>query len=41
MWQMVVNETRIRITNLHNDGNGMDICLNNIHLPNISFISLI
>jgi len=48
MWQLVVNETNIhfihywiRIAKLHNDWNGMDICLTNNHLPNISCISLI
>jgi len=48
MWQMVVNETnihsihyQIRITKLHNERNGMDICLTNNHLPDSSFISLI
>jgi len=48
MWQLVVNETIIhsihywiRITKLHNDWNGMDICLTNNHLPKFSFISLI
>jgi len=48
IWQMVVNETNIhsidysiRITKLHNEWNGMDICLTNNHLPDFSFISLI
>jgi len=44
---MVVNETIhsihycIRITKLHNEWSGMDICLTNNHLPDFSFISLI
>jgi len=30
----------IRITKLHNEWNGMDICLTNNHLPDFSFITL-
>ena len=41
MWQMVANETLLnKITKLHNEWNGIDICLTNNHLPNFCFISL-
>ena len=39
MWQMVANW--IKITKLHNEWNGIDICLTNNHLPNFCDIFLL